>query len=364
VRPEVAAKLDEVVMRALERDRESRWASAGEMLDALNRYLYSLDTTPGPRDLAAMVARYCPPETRRMPTHVEAAFEAVPAASDDAPPPAGPRTSVIPRDGAARGKAPRQQSFATHVELKDLLERATPLFPLTAITDDVAVPPTTVEPAPAEPDDDAPASRSMRARSVGKEPVEEHRDGPRMPPIGRIPPSQAVLVIFGIGGLVLAGIAIYVFLHGRAAVMRPDAAPKFDAPFYAADADMDGPIEIDAAIEPDATIADAATDAPRAPHDAVIAINHADARAVPAAIDAAIPRPTGKATLKIGADPWGEVVIDGAKQSKNTPIDVEVGAGHHVIDVIYRGVDPPLTKHFQVDVSDGESKTVTANFQP
>ncbi|HEV7558857.1 MAG TPA: serine/threonine-protein kinase, partial [Kofleriaceae bacterium] len=154
VRPEIVAKLDEVVMRALERDRDSRWASAGEMLDALNRYLYSLDTTPGPRDLAAMVARYCPPETRRMPTHVEAAFEAAPAPSDDAPPPAGPRTAVIPRDGAARGKGPRQQSFATHVELKDLLERATPLFPLTAITDDGGVPPTTVQPVPDEPTDE------------------------------------------------------------------------------------------------------------------------------------------------------------------------------------------------------------------
>jgi hypothetical protein len=165
--------------------------------------------------------------------------------------------------------------------------------------------------------------------------------------------------MFAIGGLVLAGIAVYIFLHGRAAVMRPDAAPKLDAPFYAADADMDGPIEIDAAVVPDANamIADAA------PRDAVIVVNHADAHVVPAGVDAPIARPTGKATLKIGADPWGEVVIDGAKQTKNTPIDVEVGAGHHVIDVIYRGVDPPLTKHFQIDLADGESKTITATFQ-
>ncbi|HEX8109304.1 MAG TPA: serine/threonine-protein kinase, partial [Kofleriaceae bacterium] len=67
--PEVPARLDDVVMRALERDPAARWASAGDMLAALQRYLYSLDETPGPRDVAALVARYGPPETRRLPTH-------------------------------------------------------------------------------------------------------------------------------------------------------------------------------------------------------------------------------------------------------------------------------------------------------
>src|SRR3954464_10505311 len=38
--PDVPAKLDEVVMRALERDLTARWVSAGDMLAALQRYLY------------------------------------------------------------------------------------------------------------------------------------------------------------------------------------------------------------------------------------------------------------------------------------------------------------------------------------
>ena len=58
-------------MRALERDQTARWPNAGDMLAALQRYLYALDETPGPRDVAALVARYCPPETRRLPTHLE-----------------------------------------------------------------------------------------------------------------------------------------------------------------------------------------------------------------------------------------------------------------------------------------------------
>src|SRR6185503_1733213 len=99
LRPNVPARLDEVVMRALERDQGARWPSAGEMLAALNRYLYALDETPGPRDVAALVARFCPPETRRMPTHlepVEAALDAVEGAAaggaDESAPAQGPAT--------------------------------------------------------------------------------------------------------------------------------------------------------------------------------------------------------------------------------------------------------------------------------
>src|SRR5262249_18504577 len=67
-RPEVASKLDDVVMRALERGRDARWTHASEMLAALNKFLYSLSITPGPREVAALVAKFCPLETRRLPT--------------------------------------------------------------------------------------------------------------------------------------------------------------------------------------------------------------------------------------------------------------------------------------------------------
>ncbi|HUS30583.1 MAG TPA: protein kinase [Kofleriaceae bacterium] len=135
VRPEVPAKLDDVVMRALERDRGARWALAADMLAALNKYLYSLDETPGPRDVSALVARFCPPETRRLPTHLEAIAHDVLSPEPfgggrpptEAPLASGPSTAVIPRDQQARGKPLRQKSFATNVNLMAILEQADPL---------------------------------------------------------------------------------------------------------------------------------------------------------------------------------------------------------------------------------------------
>ncbi|HMG57957.1 MAG TPA: serine/threonine-protein kinase, partial [Kofleriaceae bacterium] len=162
--PEVPARLDDVVMRALERDMTARWTTAGDMLAALQRYLYGLDDTPGPRDVAALVARYCPPETRRLPTHhdeleAEAVAEltrprsrtpsAAPAAGE--PPRPGPATAVIPRDGAApRGKRrARTETFATHVQLEQIFERVVPGTAETDETAGTAPPAETASAAPA-----------------------------------------------------------------------------------------------------------------------------------------------------------------------------------------------------------------------
>ncbi len=319
IRPEIPAKLDEVVMHALERDMTARWASAGDMLAALQKYLYALEETPTPRDVAQLVAQYCPPETRRMPTHAEPIPVETPA------PPAGPHTAVIPRK--------RQQTFATHVELqtmlsppKDLDDRAT--APVKAIVDDV---PEEVEaektPPPAPP--------------------------PRFEIPGRQPPSRALLVFAGIGASVLAVGAIAVFLRGRAAVLAPDAAPKYDAAWYS--------------IQPDSEPNDAAIDA--APRDAE-AIDAAPPIDAPIRIarDAAVVRldapialhPTGTATLKIGADPWAEIRIDGSavgsdgKKYPRTPMEITVPVGHHVVELIYGGDDPPKTKTFNVDLTPNE----------
>lgn len=111
--PAVPGRLDELVMKALQRDQAQRWQTAAEMLAALHRYLYSLEETPGPRELGRLVARLCPPTARRRPTESDAAPVAV---APTMAPPGGPSTAVIPRDAAIR-----QQSFATHVELAGLL---------------------------------------------------------------------------------------------------------------------------------------------------------------------------------------------------------------------------------------------------
>ncbi len=75
--------------------------------------------------------------------------------------------------------------------------------------------------------------------------------------------------------------------------------------------------------------------------------------ALDAAVDAA-PRPTGTATLVVGADPWGEIVVDNEPRG-NTPGTLVVPAGRHVVQVIYRGVDPPKTRTYTVDLLAGET---------
>jgi serine/threonine protein kinase len=195
VRPEVPAKLDEAVMRALERDRDARWSSAGDMLAQLNKYLYGLDATPGPRDIAALVARYCPPETRRLPTsQVVGDIEA----------PAGPRTAVIPRDGAApRGRPQRHRTFATNVEVKEILDRATPLLGVEAIDD---------------------IGRDAGKRDDERREVQPPRDAlidPNVTAKLARPPDRALLVFVGLGGIALAAGAVYIFLATAIASCGP-----------------------------------------------------------------------------------------------------------------------------------------------
>ncbi len=397
-RPDTPAKLDDVVMRALERDKTSRWADAAEMLAALQKYLYALETTPGPRDVAALVAKFCPPETRRMPTHADLGFEPDEVAAEEAagdgppvdthltPPPAGgPRTAVIPRDGQQpRGRrAPtRQQSFATHVELEDMLERGTPMFGVPAIDtgtdedDAVDAGPTTnvvtpaLDSAPTDAgagprlapskrarsvrDEDSPDNTlRIRARSVREPGSEEAIDG------WRGTPSRSLLILAGLGAVVLAIASVVVFLRGREAVIAPDAAPKEDAPFYMlADAAPDG--AADAPLSADAMLAtsDAAVSRDAgvlAPRDADVPLRDANARP---RVDAGA---AGTATLNIGADPWGEIVIDGTKRGR-TPKTLEVSAGPHTIEVVFAGEDPPRTRSFSVDLADGATKDIVADF--
>jgi serine/threonine-protein kinase len=325
LRPEIPARLDEVVMRALERDRAVRWASAGELLAALNRYLYSLDHTPGPRDVAALVGKFCPLETRRLSTHAEASAEAAapgPSTAVIARP--GPSTAVIPRDAAPQGKRPqRHQTFATNVALEGMLSRATPLLAIDAIRDE----------PPAETPEDR---RGIVA--------------PPLPVPGRNPPSRPVLVLLGLGGLALAAGAVYVFFEGRSQVLRADAAPR-----EAAVADSAIP---DAA--PDVAIA---IDAPPARPDAAVRVVPIDAAPLhpDSSVAAAPDASAALGTLKIGADPWGEIFVDG-KPSGNTPRELSVAEGHHTVEVVFPGVTPPRRQTFAVDVTGGETKTVQADF--
>jgi hypothetical protein len=314
------------------------------MLAALNKYLYSLDETPGPRDVAALVAQFSPPETRRLPTHQ--------ITDDEAPKPGGPSTAVIPRE--AQGKRPkRAQTFATHVELQDMLrppER--PSSKLGEVITDERYDPTPLpSKLPRRPsteitfDPDAPIERPERA------PLQLDR-----------PPSRSLLVLVGVGGLALTGAAIYTFYDGREAVLRPhrDAGIP-DALEIARDAPEVVP---DAAVVADAAVA---LDGPRPVRDAAIALARdaaivRDADVALARPDAAVVIPAGTATLTIGANPWAKVFVDGKEMRKHAPATFNVSPGHHEIKLVFDAETPALEKTYSIDIKAGESQSYQADF--
>jgi hypothetical protein len=168
------------------------------------------------------------------------------------------------------------------------------------------------------------------------------------------PPSQSGLIVLALGGLALAIAAVVMFFKMRGSVTAPDAAPKFDVPFYmipdAAIVDA-APTPIDVAIEIDA--APPAVDAGTKPSR--------DAGVKPIDIDAAVARPSGTGAVKIGAEPWGDIIIDGTPKGR-TPATLTLPAGKHTIEVIFGGEDPPRTKTFVVDVTNGVTESRFADF--
>jgi hypothetical protein len=210
--------------------------------------------------------------------------------------------------------------------MKELIDRATPLFPLDAITD----PPTTPT-KPSEPD--ASPEPNVTAKLAR-------------------PPNRSLLVLAGLGGLALAAGAIYVFFANRERVLRNDRDASVMMYFDAA-AEPDAAIEAPVADAPaiDAGIADA----PVEPRDAPIRVR---ADAPQRAVDAGV---RAMATLKVGAIPWGEIYVDG-KLVGRTPRELSVTAGHHTVEVVFPAETPPRKQTFAVDLASGETKSVQAEF--
>jgi serine/threonine-protein kinase len=330
----VPERLDEVVMRALERDVGERWASAGEMLAALQKFLYSLEHTPGPQEVAALVARYSPPETRRMPTHAEPAPPEVPA---------GPSTKIVPR-----GKAKRAQTFATHVELEHMLEKASDSEP-------PAASPLETKPIPRRSAERAAVVDDRADENERAAEAAEDRRGMIAPKLSLS--SRGLLISAGLVATAFAVAIVLIVYRGRERFIAADAAV---APPPQADARVDAPAVIDAA--PDAPVPpDAPIDAPpERPHtDAIPLARPIDGgHAIDAAVDAAV----GTATLRLGADPWGEIAIDGVAQG-TTPKQLTVPAGHHTVEITYPAVTPPRKQTFGVDLAPGETKQLLADFK-
>jgi serine/threonine protein kinase len=386
VRPDIPERLDEVVMKALERDVSARWSSASAMLGALNKYLYALDETPGPRDIAALVAIYCPPETRRLPTHADASegeedsvVQRAGAGPSTAvlprPPDAGPSTSVIPR--TPRGKPKRHESFATNLDLKPILEAT---GQLTAITEEVEPP---AEPAKVEADSKPPEAAATAPKTTPRAATKKTDDASpnttmKIPKQtgqtgGRGAPGRGLLLAAGLVGIVLAAAAIWVFYRGRDRVLAggDDAALPDAADLRLLGADGALPItELDAGVAEDAAVAAAnidaggvlpARDAGAPRRDAGAAPMRADAGAAAKPDAGAATEPRGTATLQIGADPWGEIIVDGRAMGR-TPRELVVPVGRHTIEIVFPAETPPRKQTFAVDLGAGETKPIQADF--
>jgi TonB family protein len=96
ISPAVPPEVDEIVHRALAREPDQRFASAGEMQSRLESVLYGLKPAPGPTDLAAYLHRLFQADdplvatTATTAAAVAAAPAAQPAAEPAAPPPPPP----------------------------------------------------------------------------------------------------------------------------------------------------------------------------------------------------------------------------------------------------------------------------------
>jgi hypothetical protein len=141
-----------------------------------------------------------------------------------------------------------------------------------------------------------------------------------------------------------------MFMRARSSLITTDAAPL--------DAAVDTALD---AIEPDATVVE--LDAASAiTTDAGPRITRPDAAGTtPPVADAAPVVVKGTATLKVGANPWGEVLVDGTPRGR-TPLELTLPAGRHVVEVVFKGEDPPRTSKKTIDLKPNETETVEADF--
>ena len=72
-------------------------------------------------------------------------------------------------------------------------------------------------------------------------------------------------------------------------------------------------------------------------------------------------KPTGSGKLVIGAEPWGEIFVDRVDKGP-TPKELVVSAGHHVVEIVFSGVDPPRRQTMILDLANDETRDLHADF--
>ena len=309
---EVPEVLDKICLRALERDPDDRYQSATKFLRPLSRYLYTNDSVIGPAELSKLVAESCPPSNREI--IVEDQTAAASNATDDGAKHLG-GTVVMEHAAGKKRRKPSDavQTFATNaVWREELREAGAQTVP------DGSTPP----PASVTPDVTAELQRVS------------------LPPTPARVWTTRLAVIAALGFAVLA---LLLWRSQRSGAQASNSEIADAAPLEPADAlplvtpDASEPVPIDAAIEIDAKPApDARPKRKR---------------------DAGQKRPAGNGTLKIGAQPWANVTIDGVRVGQ-APGVFRVSAGSHRVVLEYKGEQKP----FVVEVADGEVRNLSYSF--
>ena len=372
----VSAAVDALVLRCLERDPDKRWRDADELLSAINRALYALDPSPGARDVAAVVARYCPPLGREdVETSAPSGHDGSGPGDEDAPTTdvGGPSTQVMEGGRKPKGKRTptvREASFATHVDFEKVIGRLTPLVPLRAILEE-DFPTPGPGPGPEPEPEKTPVRRVERADTDG--PTTTVREKPSSPstststststttptptPTTATTPSSTRWVVLALGVLAIAAIAIWWITRDKAVVTGGPIADAASSPPPA-----DGREPPADGREPDAASSLPPADG-REP-DAAPRPPPTDAGSRPPPTDAASVSPRASGRLKVGAVPWGEVYLDGTKLPGQAPHTWEVPAGPHQVEVVFPATEdePEIRRRFTVDVPQGGEETVSADF--
>ena len=372
-RSDVPAALDDICARALARAPDARYPSAAACLTDVHRWLYSLAAPVAPETLSRLVARCCPPTAQSAAAgDVGAALAATDPSllADD-----GPGTVPLPGrrnrddgerddDGTrplARGKrrAATAQSFATHVEIERVLAGTAARPPSARETpDDVTAGPVAV------------SDQVGRDAPAGDEPTPRARRGA----------SRAVTrIALAAAALALPAGAAVVAVRGYTNGLPAPPAVHANAPGSVRPAPHAPPAPAAELVrpappEPAAVQASSTTHAIQPPSAGTPGTGRPDptegGRRLPAGPErGSRPRPlapgesttapgrvVGTGTLKVGANPWAEVYLDGVKLGR-TPHAWQVPAGKHVVEVVFPVGEAPR-RRFSVDIAAGETESL------
>ena len=377
--PRSRRKLDEVVMRALERDQERALAERGRHARRAQQVplLARRDARAARRrgaGRAVLPARDAAAADARRGARARGAGRrqragAGPAPTEAAPPPVqGPRTAVIPRDAAAAGQAPqRQKTFATHVDSKTCSSARRRCSRSRRSRRDRgrrsrSGPRPTAPEADNVPEADVESSArsthvACRARERTAPPVEAptaaDRRGMIAPSFGSraAPASRAMLVVIGLGGLALAAARSTSSIRAATACWprrsrrcrmssmhdrrRCDRHRAADAMPRRHDAMPPAPMRRQST--PDAR-------SRCAPRDAR-GIRRADAARTAR-------RRRGRRRHRDARDRRRPVGRDLRRRQVvgRTPRKIQVSAGHHIVEIVFPAETPPRKQTFAVDL--------------